>query len=608
MRGKPPPSSRTRGPQARADPGPITTGSACARAGNREPSPNSSLWLWGPDKRSLRALVRDDSANGLPALTPPPRLAKSAAVTTASDIIKPLRGGARRPLVMAAVIIAAMTVLRIVYACAIELRTDEAYYWTWSKEAALSFLDHPPGIAWLIRFGTAIFGDTTLGVRFGGIVAMLVMQLLLGDLVRRLTHDTRAIVVAVLMPEAALYYGLLMAKVAPDVAMIPCAMAMVWSLVRLAQSGDGRWWLAAGLFAGLSVLSKFTAIMFAPAVAAFLLVPDWRWRWLRSPYPYLAMLVAIAAFSPVLIWNAQHDWASFRFQGVRATASYGISLRTIGDYIGLQFGLVGFVMLPVVLTGLVLTARRGYRMREPVAILLSTAVLVPFLYFLVKSLTLRVGDTWPMFMWPVGFAAAAVNLATMTKEGWSARMLKSTLVWVNTAIVSGIAFVVLVFLYYVVAPWNLLGKIDPIGAEAGYEQVAARAQAALDETGATWIATTDYRTYAMMRWLFRGRVPVIELNERGRFQDFRDPGMDKIRGHAGIYVGREPDDRSSLWERIPAKREQLGEVERRWRGLVMDTYVLEKLTGWTPELSPPKDSPLFQWKVLAGETEKRERA
>ncbi|MGC0392620.1 4-amino-4-deoxy-L-arabinose transferase-like glycosyltransferase [Bradyrhizobium liaoningense] len=545
---------------------------------------------------------------GAPALTPPLRLAKSAAVTTAPDISVPLRGAARRPLVMAAAIIAAMTVLRIVYASAIELRTDEAYYWTWSKETALSFLDHPPGIAWMIRLSTAILGDTALGVRFGGIVAMLVTQLLLADIVRRLTHDARAIMFAVLMPEAALYYGLLMAKVAPDVAMIPFAVAMMWSLVRLAQGGDGRWWLAAGLFAGLSMLSKFTAIMFAPAVAAFLLVPDWRWRWLRSPYPYLAVLVAIAAFSPVLIWNAQHDWASFRFQGVRATANYGISLRTIGDYIGLQFGLVGFVMLPVVLTGLVLTAWRGYRTREPVAILLSTAVLVPFLYFLAKSMTLRVGDTWPMFMWPVGFAATAVNLATMTKEGWSARMLKSSLFWARTAIVSGVAFVVIVFLYYVAAPWNFLGKSDPIGAEAGYEQVAARAQAALDETGATWIATTDYRTYAMMRWLFRGRVPVIEINERGRFQDFRDPGMDRIRGHAGIYVGRAPDDRSSLWQNIPARREQLGEVERRWRGLVMDTYVLEKLTGWTPELSPPKDSPLFQWKVLAGEFEKRERA
>ncbi|MET4766815.1 4-amino-4-deoxy-L-arabinose transferase-like glycosyltransferase [Bradyrhizobium ottawaense] len=537
--------------------------------------------------------------SGQPTLTPPPRLAKSAAVTTSPDITVFPRGAARRPLVIAVLVIAAMTLLRIVYASAIELRTDEAYYWTWSKEGALSFLDHPPGIAWLIRFGTAIFGDTTLGVRFGGIVAMLVTQLLLADVVRRLTHDVRAVLFAVLMPEAALYYGLLMAKVAPDVSMIPFAVAMMWSLVRLAQSGDGRWWLAAGLFAGLSMLSKFTAIMFAPAVAAFLLVPDWRWRWLRSPYPYLAVLVAIAVFSPVLVWNAQHDWASFRFQGVRATASYGISLRTIGDFIGLQFGLVGFVMLPVVLTGLVLTAWRGYRAREPVGILLSTAVLVPFLYFLAKSTTLRVGDTWPMFMWPVGFAAAAVNLAAMAKEDWSARMLRSSVFWAKTAVGSGIAFVVIVFLYYVAAPWNLLGKIDPIGAEAGYEQVAARAQAALDETGATWIATTDYRTYAMMRWLFRGRVPVIEINERGRFQDFRDPGLDRIKGHAGIYVGREPDNRSSLWENIPAKREHLGEVERRWRGVLADTYVIEKLTGWTPELSPSKDSPLFWWKVLA---------
>lgn len=518
---------------------------------------------------------------------------------TAPDITAPSGAAARRPLAMAALVIAAMTLLRIVYASAIELRTDEAYYWTWSKESALSFLDHPPMIAWLIRFGTAIFGDTALGVRFGGIVAMLVTQLLLADIVRRLTQDARAIMFAVLMPEAALYYGLLMAKVAPDVAMIPFAVAMMWSLVRLTQSGDGRWWLAAGLFAGLSMLSKFTAIMFAPAVAAFLLVPDWRWRWLRSPYPWLAVLIAVAVFSPVLIWNAQHDWASFRFQGVRATANYGISLRTIGDYIGLQFGLVGFVMLPVVLSALAMTAWRGYRAREPVGILLSTAVLVPFLYFLVKSMTLRVGDTWPMFMWPVGFAAAAVNLVMLSRERWSPRLIRLSVLWLNTAVVSGIAFVVIVFLYYVAAPWNLLGRIDPIGAEAGYEQVATRAQAALDETGAAWIATTDYRTYAMMRWLFRGRVPVIEINERGRFQDFGDPGMDRIKGHAGIYVGREPDNRAPLWDSIPAQRQPLGEVERRWRGVLTDTYVLEKLTGWTPELSPPKDSPLFQWRVLA---------
>src|SRR5204863_5665406 len=169
-----------------------------------------------------------------------------------------------------------------------ELRTDEAYYWTWSKERALCFLDHPPMIAWFIRFGTAMFGDTNFGVRFAGVLAMLVTQVLLADIVRRVTHDVRAIVFAVLMPEAALYYGLLMAKVAPDTALIPFAVAMLWSLVRLTGSGDGRWWLTAGLFAGLALLSKFTAIMLLPAVAAFVLVPDWRWRMLKSPYPWCA--------------------------------------------------------------------------------------------------------------------------------------------------------------------------------------------------------------------------------------------------------------------------------------------------------------------------------
>ena len=102
-----------------------------------------------------------------------------------------------RPLIVAVIVIAAMTALRIVYASLIDLRTDEAYYWTWSKEHVLSFLDHPPMIAWFISFGTAIFGDTNLGVRFAGIVAMAVTQLLLADIVRRVTHDIRAVVFAV---------------------------------------------------------------------------------------------------------------------------------------------------------------------------------------------------------------------------------------------------------------------------------------------------------------------------------------------------------------------------------------------------------------------------
>ena len=70
-----------------------------------------------------------------------------------------------------------------------------------------------------------------------------------------------------------------------------------WALVRLAESGDGRWWLAAGIFAGLAALSKFTVALLIPAVLAFMWVPNWRGRWLRSPYPWAAAALALLLFT-----------------------------------------------------------------------------------------------------------------------------------------------------------------------------------------------------------------------------------------------------------------------------------------------------------------------
>ncbi|MET0219646.1 MAG: glycosyltransferase family 39 protein [Tardiphaga sp.] len=488
--------------------------------------------------------------------------------------------------------------MRLVYAASFELRTDEAYYWTWSKEHVLSFLDHPPMIGWLIRFGTAIFGDTSLGVRFGGIVGMAATQLLLADIVRRVTQDLRAVVLAVLMTEAALYYGLLMAKVAPDVAMIPFAVAMLWSLVRLAESDDAGWWLAAGAFGGLALLSKLTVVMFVPGILAFMLVPAWRTRWLRSPYPWLAVLIAFVMSSPVLIWNAGHDWASFKFQFIRATTNNAPSLRTLGDFLGLQFGQVGVVLFPVLLSAVVVTAWRGYRRREPVAVLLSTCVLVPFLYFAWKSLTLRVGDTWPMFIWPPAMAAAAINLTKLASDGCSPGFVRTSWRWSIAAIAVGIPVVLLVFLYCVAAPWNLIGKNDPIGGEAGYDGLARSALAEMQGSGATWIATTDYRVYAMLRWHLHDRVPVIQVNERARFMGFRDPGLDRIRDHAGLYIAETNDPARPMLLSV-ATLAPLAQVDTTWRGTAMKHYNIEKLTGWTPELDPAPGTPFYKWPALA---------
>ena len=178
-------------------------------------------------------------------------------------------------------------------------------------------------------------------------------------------------------------------------------------------------------------------------------------------------------------------------------------------------------------------------------------------------------------------------------------MLKSGVAWTYGAIASGIPLVVLVFLDCVASPWNLIGKNDPIGGEAGYAILADRAMAEMQRSNATWIATTDYRTYAMLRWHLKDRVPVIQINQRARFLGFRDPGVAVIRDHAGLYIAQVTDDDRSLLGSTPAVLAPLATVETMFRGVAMKTYRIEKLTGWTPELNPAPGTPFYRWPNLA---------
>jgi 4-amino-4-deoxy-L-arabinose transferase-like glycosyltransferase len=492
-------------------------------------------------------------------------------------------------LVICIVLFAALAVLRAIFAAAIDLRVDEAYYWTWSREGAMSYLDHPPLVAWSIRLGTLLFGDSNFGVRFAGLVSMLAMQLLLADIVWRLVRDIRYVLIAALLPEACLTFGLGMAKITPDIALIPFELAMMWSLVRLWQSDDQRWWLAAGIFGGLALASKYTALLLLPAVALFVLVPDWRARQLRSPCLWLGIVLAALVFSPVLYWNAVHDWASFRFQFDRPAQLSAWSLKFFGDFLGQQFILIGVLMLPVIMWGTVMLAARGFRRRDGVAILLSSAVIFPLLFLVWHSLTARVGDSWPLFIWPLAFACTAISYKHWREESrsWPARTSLATLV---VAITGGIAFVTATELYYLTGKANVLGKNDPIGKEISFADVVAAADAARKDVGARWFVTTDYRMFAMLRWHLRDGVPVIQLNERARYVGFRAPMLD---GEVALYVAPEGNRNLVLWDRTNAKRQTVGKVDLAWRGVIYDVYALEKVTGFRPVLSPPPGDPLY---------------
>src|SRR6188472_4090880 len=72
--------------------------------------------------------------------------------------------------------ILALVALRLVAAAFPPITFDEAYYWMWSKNLAGGYYDHPPMVAFVIRLGTMIAGDTELGVRLVSVLLALPMS------------------------------------------------------------------------------------------------------------------------------------------------------------------------------------------------------------------------------------------------------------------------------------------------------------------------------------------------------------------------------------------------------------------------------------------------
>jgi hypothetical protein len=111
----------------------------------------------------------------------------------------------------ALVVTIAAVVVRLVFATVLPLFPDETYYWDWSRHPASGYFDHPPAIAILIHWGTALASlvgaePSPLAIRFFPVLAGGVATLFAVKIAQRLgggrAARTAAIVFSV-MPLAA---------------------------------------------------------------------------------------------------------------------------------------------------------------------------------------------------------------------------------------------------------------------------------------------------------------------------------------------------------------------------------------------------------------------
>lgn len=227
--------------------------------------------------------------------------------------LQPAGNREKRDWAPALIVSAGLVLLRVVYLPFADLFPEEAYYWSYARHLDIGYLDHPPMVAWLIYLGTAVFGDTELGVRVFAILSSLVASFFIFRLTE-LFYGRRAAWNAVLLIQVLPFFFMIGFMMTPDAPLTACWAGALYFLARALFSRSSWGWLGLGVCLGLGMLSKFTIGLVGVATLAFLWLDRPSQIWWRRFAPYGSVLLGAALFTPVIFWNATHDWASFAFQ------------------------------------------------------------------------------------------------------------------------------------------------------------------------------------------------------------------------------------------------------------------------------------------------------
>ena len=430
--------------------------------------------------------------------------------------------GVARALTPFWVALAGVTLLRLAIAASAPLAPDEAYYWVWSRALAWGYPDHPPMVALWIRLGTAIAGDGTLGVRLFGPLSVAIGSLLLVDAGNRLFPAQHAGLRAAVLLNATLLVGAGSVIMTPDAPLLVFWTACLWALARLTQDGRWQWWPLAGLFAGLAMLSKYTAALLWFGIALWpLLTPTLR-PWLRRPAPWCGGAIAVALCLPVVLWNAQHDWVSFLRQGGRVGAWHPADApRFVGELLLGQIGLLTPLVAAFCTAGIIVAAQQAWRTRAPAWTLLAALSLPSVLLFIQHALGDRVQGNWPAIIYP----AATLAAASLQTPVW--RRLYPP------AIVLGFGITLLVYLQTLL-PLPLPVRLDPIARQLdGWDTLAAQVDDVRRRQGAAFVAADQYGVAAELARELPAGVTVIGAEPR--WELFTLPRAN-LGGQPGILV------------------------------------------------------------------------
>lgn len=494
-----------------------------------------------------------------------------------------LREGDRLPFFLRpaglCLVVAALTLVKLLAGVNAYLAEDEAYYRIWGLYPALSYLDHPPMIGWWIAAGQALFGDTIFAVR-----ALVILSGPLGSLAlwrtACLLFDRRTAGWAVLFLNTSLLVGIGGILATPDAPSVLFWGLAFWALAELVHSKNANWWLVAGLMAGLGLLSKYSVLFLGAGIVLWLIwVPQAR-RWWMSWQLWAGGAIAVLCFSPVIYWNLLYEGASFYKQFGRAGVS-GYTAKYIFEFLGGLIGLMNPLIALLAVFGGVSLSRRFWR-KEEAASLLVCMVLPFIVYLLYHSLHSRVQANWPTPLFPVFALMAAMFVVQATSR---ARLWGRV---ASAGVVLGAAIAVLVQVHGVYPLTGQFARKDPTHQLRGWPEIGAKIRQIMAEEGADYVLTSSYAMTGQLSYLLAGTAPVHQITERIRYVMAPHPD-ENLFDAPGLYVVIARRDQSEALKTVYDEVRFIGAIDRTVRGTFLEELRIYKVDGRTgPVLAPVK--------------------
>jgi Dolichyl-phosphate-mannose-protein mannosyltransferase len=227
---------------------------------------------------------------------------------------------------LALAILAGFFVGRLLFALTIGLGIDESYTIAISRRLSISYFDHPPLHLWIAHFAALAVGEN-VAARTPFIALFSATGWIYYQFVRGLFGPRAALIALFALNVTPFFFASAGSWIVPDgpllfgLAIAGHAAARLFFQDAVDEALAWRLWLLIGVGLGLAGLSKYSATLTAGGLGAFVVLSPKQRHWLKHPAPYVSAIVAFALVTPVILWNARHGWASFRFQGARGEPS-----------------------------------------------------------------------------------------------------------------------------------------------------------------------------------------------------------------------------------------------------------------------------------------------